>query len=58
MFNLRNVKIRFKLLFLVITAIVFLLLIGGTGYYYLDLTVNNSKVLYEKNLMKVKTINE
>ncbi|WP_244905507.1 methyl-accepting chemotaxis protein [Paenibacillus physcomitrellae] len=55
---MRHLKIRQKLLILNLTAIVFLLLIGGTGYYYVNLTVNNSKVLYEQSLMKVKMINE
>lgn len=58
MFVLGNLKLRSKLLILIITATVFLILIGFLGYHYMSLTSEKLKIMYEENLMPVKWTNQ
>ncbi|KRE36616.1 methyl-accepting chemotaxis protein [Paenibacillus sp. Soil724D2] len=55
---LRNLKLRFKLLLMNAIAILFLLIVGITGYYYMDKMSSNSTRMYEESLLSVKWINQ
>ncbi|UKS27819.1 methyl-accepting chemotaxis protein [Paenibacillus sp. HWE-109] len=55
---LRNLKLRFKLLMMNAIAIVFLLVVGITGYHYMDKMAGNSTRMYEESLLSVKWINQ
>ncbi|OAS17649.1 methyl-accepting chemotaxis protein [Paenibacillus oryzisoli] len=55
---LRNLKLRFKLLFMNAIAILFLLIVGITGYHYMDKMSSNSTRMYEESLLSVKWINQ
>ncbi|TXK79346.1 methyl-accepting chemotaxis protein [Paenibacillus sp. N3.4] len=55
---LRNMKLRFKLLLMNAIAIFFLLIVGATGYYYMDKMASNSTKMYEESLLSVKSINQ
>lgn len=55
---LRNLKLRFKLLLMNATAILFLLIVGITGYYFMDKMSGNSTRMYEESLLSVKWINQ
>ncbi|MCY9670476.1 methyl-accepting chemotaxis protein [Paenibacillus alginolyticus] len=55
---LRNLKLRFKLLLMNAIAILFLLIVGITGYFYMDKMSSNSTRMYEESLLSVKWINQ
>jgi methyl-accepting chemotaxis protein len=55
---LRNLKLRYKLLFMNAIAILFLLIVGITGYYFMDKMSSNSTRMYEESLLSVKWINQ
>nr|WP_275901638.1 methyl-accepting chemotaxis protein [Paenibacillus sp. SYP-B3998] len=55
---LRNLKLRFKLLLMNAIAIIFLLIVGFTGYHYMDKMASNSIRMYEESLLSVKWINQ
>lgn len=55
---LRNLKLRHKLLFMNAIAILFLLIVGITGYYFMDKMSSNSTRMYEESLLSVKWINQ
>ncbi|WP_217635200.1 methyl-accepting chemotaxis protein [Paenibacillus sp. yr247] len=55
---LRNLKLRFKLLLMNAIAILFLAIVGITGYYYMDKMSSNSTRMYEESLLSVKWINQ
>ncbi|WP_208607658.1 methyl-accepting chemotaxis protein [Paenibacillus pectinilyticus] len=55
---LRNLKLRFKLLLMNAIAILFLLIVGITGYHYMDKMSSNSTRMYEESLLSVKWINQ
>lgn len=55
---LRNLKLRFKLLMMNTIAILFLLIVGITGYHYMDKMSSNSTRMYEESLLSVKWINQ
>ncbi|MDQ0901367.1 MULTISPECIES: methyl-accepting chemotaxis protein [unclassified Paenibacillus] len=55
---LRNLKLRFKLLLMNAIAILFLLIVGITGYYFMDKMSSNSTRMYEESLLSVKWINQ
>lgn len=56
--TLRNLKLRFKLLLMNAIAILFLLIVGITGYHYMDKMSSNSTRMYEESLLAVKWINQ
>ncbi|WP_173218796.1 methyl-accepting chemotaxis protein [Paenibacillus alba] len=55
---LRNLKIRFKLMLMNAIAILFLIIVGITGYHYMDKMADNSTRMYEESLLSVKWINQ
>ncbi|WNR47005.1 methyl-accepting chemotaxis protein [Paenibacillus roseipurpureus] len=55
---LRNLNLRFKLLMMNAIAILFLLIVGITGYHYMDKMSSNSTRMYEESLLSVKWINQ
>ncbi|MDD9269775.1 methyl-accepting chemotaxis protein [Paenibacillus sp. GCM10023248] len=55
---LRNLKLRFKLLLMNAIAILFLLIVGITGYYFMDKMSSNSTRMYEESLLSVKWMNQ
>lgn len=55
---LRNLKLRYKLLLMNAIAILFLLIVGITGYYFMDKMSSNSTRMYEESLLSVKWINQ
>ncbi|NOV04163.1 methyl-accepting chemotaxis protein [Paenibacillus planticolens] len=55
---LRNLKLRYKLLFMNSIAILFLLIVGITGYYFMDKMSGNTTRMYEESLLSVKWINQ
>lgn len=55
---LRNLRLRFKLLLMNAIAILFLLIVGITGYFYMDKMSSNSTRMYEESLLSVKWINQ
>jgi len=50
---LKNAKVKTKMFVLVIVSIAFTMLIGATGYYYLNKANANSTVMYEGNLTSI-----
>ncbi|RTE08315.1 methyl-accepting chemotaxis protein [Paenibacillus whitsoniae] len=55
---LRHLKLRFKLLLMNAIAILFMLIIGFTGYYNMDKMSSNTTKMYEESLLSVKWINQ
>ncbi|MEW9700033.1 methyl-accepting chemotaxis protein [Paenibacillus sp. SI8] len=55
---LRNLKLRYKLLYMNAIAILFLLIVGITGYHYMDKMAGNSTKMYEESLLSVKWIHQ
>ncbi|UJF31923.1 methyl-accepting chemotaxis protein [Paenibacillus hexagrammi] len=55
---LRNMRLRFKLLLMNGIAIAFMLMVGISGYYYMDKMADGSSIMYEEGLLSVKWINQ
>lgn len=51
---LNNAKVKTKILLLSSIMMIFILLVGGIGYYYLDKANNNITELYVKNLKAIE----
>lgn len=54
----RNLKLRSKLLVLNVTAVVFLLGISALSFVHINQMAENSRSMYEENLVKVQSINQ
>lgn len=55
---LKNLTVVKKLLMLIISSLVFIVLVGGVGFYNMNQMVDRSTEMYEDNLLPVKWIND
>lgn len=55
---LKNAKVKSKLFFMASIALIFLVIIGGIGFYYFKLFNNNSEDMYNNKLLPVQYIEE
>ncbi|MCI2252819.1 methyl-accepting chemotaxis protein [Domibacillus sp. PGB-M46] len=55
---MKHLKIGQKMLVLIITAVLFLLMIGGTSYFFLNQTAEKSKEIYENKLVSIQNIGQ
>lgn len=55
---LKNITVARKFLLLIISSLLFIVLVGGVGFYNLNQMANRSADMYENNLLPVKWIND
>ena len=55
---LKDMKIVYKLLLLICTAVLFLMMVGYTGYYYLRISDEKLNDMYQDRLLPVLWLNE
>lgn len=55
---IKNMKVRYKLLFMTLSLCIFLVSIGVTGYYYLHASNGTISILYNNRLLPVSYLEE
>lgn len=56
--NLRNLNVRRKMLIISLTSVIFLILIGGVGFYYLQTSNTKISSMYKDHLLAITYVEE